>query len=79
MKLVIGILMVIVGVMVGLYVGLWLCFIGGIVNLIEAVRSENLIAMDVVIGVAKIVCAGAAGSFSAFVLCIPGFLMIKDS
>ena len=64
--------MVLGGIGFGIYVGVWLMFIGGIVQLIEAIRAENLVTMEVAIGVARIVFAGFIGTLSAFLLIIPG-------
>lgn len=64
---VLGILCVIASVILGLYVGVWICFIGGIVDIIEQVQAETVEAMAVAIGIAKIVFAGLAGWLSFFV------------
>ncbi|MBI5421236.1 MAG: hypothetical protein HZA35_02880 [Parcubacteria group bacterium] len=73
MKLVLGLLMLLGGIALGLYVGVWLCFIGGIVQLIEAVKAPGGVeALSVAIGLAKIFGASIAGFISATVLIIPG-------
>ena len=77
MKTVIGILMVLGGVVLGLYLGLWVCFVGGIVGIIEAIRAPEVIAMDVAISVVKIIFAAAVGQISALFLVIPGLAIIK--
>ena len=71
-----GILMIICGILFGLYVGVWLCFIGGIVGIIETIRAPELSAMVVAINIVKILGAGVAGFISGVVLVIPGWLMI---
>lgn len=68
--------MVIAGVVLGLWAGVWWAFIGGIMDVIEAVRAVELSAFDVVIGVAKVVFASFIGWCSAAVLAIPGAAMI---
>jgi len=77
MKLVLGILMCVAGIALGLYVGLWWAFIGGIVDVIQAVRAPNLDAMNIGIGVAKIVLAGLSGTLCAIALVIPGLSLIN--
>lgn len=78
MKALIGILMILCGITLGLYVGIWVCFIGGIVDVIASIRAEELIAMDVAIGVAKFIFAGVAGWFSACLLVIPGMAFLAS-
>lgn len=76
MKTVTGGLLVIAGIACGLYAGLWWAFIGGIVNMIEAIRAEELVAMDVAIGVVKVMFAGLIGYLSAAVLVLPGLAVL---
>lgn len=76
MKQLIGIIMILVGVFLGLYVGVWWAFIGGIVDVIEAIRATDLVAMDVAIGVAKVMLAGPLGGVSAMALVIPGYMFV---
>lgn len=72
MQDIIGVVMVVAGVVLGLYVGVWLCFIGGIVDVINAIKAEDIIALDIAIGIGKYVFAGAIGMLSAMVLIVPG-------
>lgn len=72
-----GILMIFTGAALGLYVGIWVCLIGGIVDIIEAIKATETEAMAVAIGVVKIVFAGAVGSASALMLMLPGQAMLK--
>lgn len=76
MKTLIGLTLIITGAIFGCYVGVWLCFIGGIVDVIEAIRATDLIAMDVAVGVAKVMFAGVAGGISAVVFILPGKVLI---
>tara|TARA_R110000824_G_scaffold526_4_gene3342 strand:+ start:4640 stop:4885 length:246 start_codon:yes stop_codon:yes gene_type:complete len=78
MKTLVGCVLILGGIAAGLYVGLWWAFIGGIVNVIEAIRSEELVAMDVAIGVCKIVFAGIIGWVSAAVLIVPGLALLES-
>lgn len=77
MKSIFGLVMIVGGIVLGLYVGLWLMFIGGIVQIIEAIRAPELVAMSVAIGVVKIIFAGISGGLSALVLILPGNAMFK--
>jgi hypothetical protein len=78
MKTVIGVVMILGGIACGLYAGLWWAFIGGICDVIGAIGADELIAMDVAIGVAKVLFAGLIGWASAALLLIPGFFMVQD-
>lgn len=77
MKTVIGLIMMLGGVILGLYMGIWWAFIGGIVQVIQEIRAEDLHALNVAIGVAKIIFAAFIGWVSAAVLLLPGWIMIK--
>jgi predicted esterase YcpF (UPF0227 family) len=68
MKTAIGLLLVVCGVALGLYCGLWLAFIGGIVQIIEAIKASPVEAMGIAIGIVKIVFAGFIGTVSAMLL-----------
>ena len=78
MKQVIGIILMLVGVVVGVYAGLWWAFIGGIVDIIHAVRAPDLVAMDIAIGIAKVIFAGAIGTGAAFIAIIPGYVLLGE-
>ena len=78
MKQIIGVLMILGGVALGLYVGLWVCFIGGIVQIINEVKSpQAVVAMNIAWGIAKIVFAALSGWLSALLLIVPGVAMAK--
>lgn len=79
MKAIIGLAMIVGGIVLGLYVGVWVCFIGGIVDIIQEIRAEQLEVMGVAFGILKIICAGIAGWASAVVLAIPGGIILKSA
>lgn len=78
-KFVLGLAMILGGLVLGAYVGVWVCFIGGIVDVITEIRAEELSAMAVAIGVAKVVFSGACGALSAYLLIIPGLATLNAS
>ena len=80
-KMIIGIVLMVSGAMLGLYVGVWICFVGGIVDVIAQIRTEHLSAFGVAIGVSKVVLAGLFGWLSAIILIIPGYglILMSDS
>jgi hypothetical protein len=77
MREIVGILMIVAGFAFGMYAGIWWAFIGGIVDVITEVRAVHLDAMNVAIGIAKILFAGAIGWVAAMVLIVPGLVMCK--
>ena len=79
MKAIFGIVLMIAGIAFGLYAGIWWAFIGGIVDVIGAIRAPELVAMDVAIGIAKVLFAGAIGGLSGIVAIIPGYALLKSA
>ena len=74
MRVYIGLIMIIGGIVLGIYVGAWLCFIGGIVQIINEVKSpEAARGLVILWGIFRILLTIPAGLFSAFVLIIPGY------
>jgi len=70
--------MVIGGLILGAYVGILVCFIGGICDVITQIRAEEMQAMGVAIGIAKVVFASFAGWLSVVVLALPGLVLMED-
>jgi len=74
----IGLLMCVLGLLVGLYVGVWWAFIGGIVDVITEIRAADMSAINIAIGIAKVMFAGFFGYLSAIVLIIPGLALTRN-
>lgn len=77
MRNVIGIVLVVGGVAFGIYVGVWLCFIGGIVQIVDAVKATPVEGMGIAVGILRILMSTAAGGLAAFVAVLPGVAMLK--
>jgi hypothetical protein len=77
MKEVTGVLLIVAGIAFGLYAGLWWAFIGGIVQVVEAVKATPVEAMDLALGIVRIVFAGAIGMITAVVAIFPGWAMLN--
>ena len=77
--LILGLVMVLGGIGLGLYVGVWLCFIGGIIDIIEQIKAPEIESMVIAFGVVKIFGSTLFGSLSALVLVIPGYTFIVKS
>jgi uncharacterized membrane protein len=78
MKSIIGILLILVGICLGLYVGVYLCFIGGIVDIIEQVRAPEMDSTAVAWDVVRIMFAGLAGWACAVIFILPGKLLTDE-
>lgn len=75
---IIGLLLIIIGIAVGLYVGVWLCFIGGIIDIVEVFNAGPPIeALKTALGIFKIFAAGVVGWISALILILPGIGILK--
>lgn len=61
-----------------LYVGIWICFIGGIVDIIEQIRAPELESLVIAIGIAKVFFAGIIGWLSGALLVLPGLMLLDD-
>lgn len=77
MKIAIGVILILLGLVAALYLGLWVCFIGGIVAIIEQVKAPELNAFTVALGVARVFFATFVGTISLYAGLIPGYLMIR--
>lgn len=51
-------LALIAGMLFGIYVGVWVCFIGGIVQIVHAAMATPVEAMGIAIGAAKVCFTG---------------------
>lgn len=79
MKLTLGCLLCLVGIAAGLYFGIWWAFIGGIVAVIEEIRADELEAMNVALGVARVMFAGLIGWVCGVIALFPGLVLIKSA
>ena len=70
----------IISILIGLYVGIWICFIGGIVQIVEAYKS-GLESFGIAFGVLRLMLSGVIGFastyFSMFVFRLIYYNVIK--
>ncbi len=79
MKTVLGVLMCLAGVALGLYVGIWLCLVGGFVSIIDGARAAGQADAGMIAwGIIRVLFASALGTISAYVLIIPGYVLINS-
>jgi hypothetical protein len=74
---IVGVLMMIAGVVFGVYAGLWWAFIGGIVDVITAIKAPELVVMSIAIGIAKVMFAGLIGVVSGIFAVLPGYALLN--
>lgn len=77
MKTVIGILMIVAAIVFGIWAGLVWAFIGGIVDIINALKADEIEAITIAIGVVKVMFAGLIGWASAMLLMLPGLALLN--
>ena len=56
-----GVLFVVAGIILGVYMGLWIGFIGGIVQVVEAIKAPEVESMSVALGAARVFFSGVLG------------------
>lgn len=54
-----GILIIIAGAILGAYLGLWVCFIGGIVQVVESISPVN--GFGIAFGILRFCCSALVG------------------
>lgn len=78
LKVCIGIALALAAVVGGLYVGIWLCLVGGIVQVIEGAKATPVSSMDVALGIARFMFAGLAGFGTCFLTGAIASIFLKD-
>lgn len=72
-----GVVLMAAGVAVGVYFGFWWAFVGGIVDIVSEIRSDDMNAICLALGVAKVFLSTAIGWLSAMVGIVPGLVLVK--
>ncbi len=62
-----SVLVFIVGVLLALYLGVWVMFVGGIIQLVEAIKTTPVEAFGIAIGAVRILGASFVGYFTFLV------------
>lgn len=71
-----GFILILIGVVLGLFLGIWVCFIGGIVQVFSNIDPLNFIQIGW--GLAKFFSSGIVGWASAAIFILPGITLIND-
>ena len=77
MKGFVGVLMLVSGIALAAYAGIWWAFIGGIMDVINEIRSTEMDSLNIAIGVAKVMFAGVIASLASFWLIIPALALLN--
>lgn len=67
LSLLIGIVLIVATVAAGAYVGIWLCLVGGIVQVIEAGKLTPVDSMGIAIGAVRVILTGFCTAITFFV------------
>jgi len=78
MKQVMGVLCIIGGLLLGLYIGIWVCLIGGIIQVVTVIRAPELDAALLAYGIARVLCAGPCGGLTFFLCAIVGRVLLES-
>lgn len=79
MKFALGVALVILGIALGAYVGIWVCFVGGILDILQEIVDQTYNLKAIGIGVTKMILASLAGYISAIIAILPGWALIQNS
>lgn len=74
-----GWVLVVAGVCLGVYMGVWWALVGGVVDLIEAIKAPVTTASAVGVGLLKIVASGVIGWATMVVAVLPGSYLLHRS
>lgn len=78
MKVILGFLLILAGIVLGLYVGVWLMFVGGIIAIVDAVQADPVSGSAVAWGIVRIIFASFVGYLASLVLIVPGIKISND-
>ena len=78
MKEILGLLICIGSIILGLYLGVWICFVGGIIQIIEGIKMVPTGSLDIGIGTLKCFSASLVGWFSGILGFSIGLSLLKD-
>ena len=76
MRVICGIIIILIGIALGAFLGIWVCLVGGIIQLVEACQVSPINATGVAFGIVRILVSGLVGGISFFVISSIGGIMI---
>jgi hypothetical protein len=78
MKVIIGLLCILAGLAIGAYLGLWLCLVGGIIQIIEAAKATPIESFGIAVGVLRCLVTGIVFWLGALIPIGFGVAIMKD-
>lgn len=69
MKTVLGILIIIGGIALGIWIGIWICLVGGIIQIVEALKATPVSSWGIAWGIVRVLLTSLAG-WGSFGLCV---------
>lgn len=78
MKIVAGIALIVLGAVAALYIGVWLMLAGGVVDVVQSLKADNLPEWELALGVVKILLASPVGWFCFVLPAAIGFHWVAD-
>lgn len=76
---ILGIIIAVAGILASLYLGIWVMFAGGIISLIDIVKTGNFESIIIAKSIVKIIFAGTCSSIGIGISAFIGkLLLIKD-
>jgi hypothetical protein len=77
MKQLLGFLLILAGVFVGIWLGIYVMFIGGIVNIINAIKETPTNAPGIAFGILRVILSGFVGWFSGAIITAFGIALVE--
>ena len=78
MKDIIGFFLVLTGIVIGFYVGIWVCFIGGIVEIINSAKEVPVYALGIAVGIVKVIVSGIIVKVSFLMSVLVASVFLKN-
>ena len=76
---ILGIVIIITGICASIYLGLWILFVGGILDIVNAVRAPILIGSDIGFGVIKMIVAVFVGTICGWLSVLAGAVFLDKA
>lgn len=65
---ILGLIMAAIAILGSLYLSIWLCLVGGIVQIVEACKATPVSSMGIALGILRFVCTSLVG-WGCFFVC----------
>jgi hypothetical protein len=73
---IIGVLLICAGIILGLYVGVWVCLVGGVVQVVNAAKANPTDVTNIALGVIRFFCASLCGGATFWLCALLGSIFI---